>query len=209
MNSHNDNTVQHNTENTETLERQEPYGEYAHYDPTTGINNLSPLKRQRLEKRTIKLTKKSNQVSTKKATKLVKNSDNWSVVRDGVARVRQIVDLVAITVRHIQSLPQDLLSVVNLTQEQLKSHQGDTAFFYDKLNGVYTGGTETSLTVDNFLKFNDSMAALGGLYNDVQTVLLPIQIELQSAQAMIENHIKTTLAVSDSDKPLAEEEPSL
>lgn len=160
-------------------------------DPVMAINNLSPLKRERLEKVTIKITQRSSsEISHKQAKKMVKSSDNWNVLKSDYAKQSSIVQDVTRSAHYFASLPAEVLALTEITPSILKTYLSDIQYFSNKLINIKVINDHGRVTAESFLRYNAAMSELDSLSDDTLKILAPMQANMYVAQAIIEKHYK-------------------
>jgi hypothetical protein len=164
---------------------------YGEVDPTMAINNLSPLKRERLERATIKITKRSSpDISHKQAKKMVASSDNWDILKRDYAKQNAIVQDVLRSAHYFTSLPPDVLALTEITSSTLRTYLSDIQYFSNKLVNIKVINDHGRVTAESFLRYNAAMSDLDSLSDDTLKILAPMQAAMYIAQSIIERHYK-------------------
>jgi hypothetical protein len=155
------------------------------------VNNLSPLKKERLKKSLIKKTKRGGDLSTKEATKMVEEGDTWKVVHDSLVGLKQQMVHVIRIVQMFNGYPDNTLTIAGVTRQDLKRFTGDIQFISKKIHGVVIPRKTGKVTVDSFIQFNASMTIIQTLTDDFVKLILPIMNTLLLAQhTVVKNNKK-------------------
>jgi hypothetical protein len=157
------------------------------------VNNLSPLKKERLKKSLIKKTKRGGDLSTKEATKIIEEGDTWKVVHDSLVGLKQQMVQVIKIVQVFNGYPDDILERAGVTRQDLKRYTGDIQFISQKIHGVNIPRKAGKVTIDSFIHFNAAMTTIQTLTEDFVKLILPVVSTLTLAQHTVVQNSKKQL----------------
>jgi hypothetical protein len=165
-------------------------GLYEEYNPHESINQLSKLKQERLDTKTIKLTKRGG-VSTKKARAITKQGDNWNILKREISEIYNILLQCTNSVQQWLSIDTSLLVHTDITVNTIRSYCDDLNHFKEKLKLVNISEYSGKVTADNHLQYNRTIDQLSSLSNDITQILLPKQAELMFAATILDKYLKS------------------
>ena len=166
-------------------------GLYDEYNPHESINQLSKLKQERLDNRTIKLSKRGG-MSTKQAKAITKQGDNWNILKKDISQIYDILLQCTNSVQQWLSVDTSLLVHTDITVNTIRSYCDDLNHFKEKLKLVNINEYSGKVTADNHLQYNRTIDQLLSLSNDITQILLPKQAELLFAATILDKYLKST-----------------